>query len=741
MAIHKTVSLGRCVGMLLLLLFLSDIAQAQWSGRWLAVGRLQSHYLGGGSEPESMAGIDGTGTYTWPGHLIGTYWGHWRGLWVSAKNWRSPDGQQFPVRIEHIGPRFNGVGEVFQDVIKLVYKFEAPEIIVDGLRTFDKPAIPDEIDATLKADAMVYNKTRNAMGVEMKRKVYQFSNEFHQDYHIIEYVFTNTGNVDEDEEVELPNQTLQDVYFTFFYRNKANAPAGAWDNSGGGAAWGGFTMNDALVPGFQEYEQSFAQRHAAQFSWLGHVPLQKVFNTIGNPMWFELQSWIAHIGGDTTGRLGAAAMFGTLTIHADQSAANRVHDPAQPRMMTYLESDDEDLTSRNDHNDLSVMQLERNWLEDGNRVANDPANARYNATNPTHAYLIQSDGRFDLQTADPSIGKPGGWGYVQSFGPYTLGPNDSIRIVVAEGIAGLSDKLSFALGKWYKNMVRTAGRSAADTALFSWNPTTDSPCSAAGESGCISLTKNQWVMTARDSLFQLFGRILQVWQNNLEIPQPPKPPRRFSVTSGTDQITLEWETYSGEPDPPGGWEIWRAQNFYFGIPLPDSSVVYQRIAQLPGNARSFVDENVTRGVNYYYYIQAVGEEVNDPTLGRQVRLKSNRYWTQTYQPAVLRRPPGRSLDEVRVVPNPYNLEADRGVRFPDVQDKIAFYGLPARATIRIYTELGELVKIIEHTDGSGDEFWDLTTSSRQVVASGIYFAVITDSDTGAQTTRTIVIIR
>lgn len=234
---------------------------------------------------------------------------------------------------------------------------------------------------------------------------------------------------------------------------------------------------------------------------------------------------------------------------------------------------------------------------------------------------------------------------------------------------------------------------------------------------------------------------MQVWQNNLEIPQPPKPLRRFSVTSGTDRITLEWETYSGEPDPPGSWEIWRAQNFYFGIPLPDSSVVYQRIAQLPGNARSFVDENVARGVNYYYYIQAVGEEVNDPTLGRQVRLKSNRYWTQTYQPAVLRRPPGRSLDEVRVVPNSYNLEADRGVRFPDVQDKIAFYGLPARATIRIYTELGELVKIIEHTDGSGDEFWDLTTSSRQVVDSGIYFAVITDSDTGAQTTRTIVIIR
>jgi len=176
MAKYRIVQVGQCIGALLLLLVLSNVAQAQWSGRWLAIGRLQSHYLGGGSEPESMAGIDGAGTYTWPGHHIGAYWGHWRGLWVSAKNWRSPDGQTFPVRIEHI--------------------FEAPEVIVDGLRTFDKPAIPDEIDPALKADAMVYNKTRNAMGIEMERKVYQFSNELHQDYHIIEYVFTNTGNVD-----------------------------------------------------------------------------------------------------------------------------------------------------------------------------------------------------------------------------------------------------------------------------------------------------------------------------------------------------------------------------------------------------------------------------------------------------------------------------------------------------------------------------------------------------------------
>ena len=44
-------------------------------------------------------------------------------------------------------------------------------------------------------------------------------------------------------------------------------------------------------------------------------------------------------------------------------------------------------------------------------------------------------------------------------------------------------------------------------------------------------------------------------------------------------------------------------------------------------------------------------------------------------------------------------------------------------------------------DGSGDEYWDQTTSSRQVVASGLYIAHITDNDSGETAERKFVIIR
>jgi hypothetical protein len=51
-----------------------------------------------------------------------------------------------------------------------------------------------------------------------------------------------------------------------------------------------------------------------------------------------------------------------------------------------------------------------------------------------------------------------------------------------------------------------------------------------------------------------------------------------------------------------------------------------------------------------------------------------------------------------------------------------FLNIPGHCTIKIYTERGNLIKTIEHTDGSGDATWESVTSSRQVVVSGVYIA-------------------
>ena len=53
-----------------------------------------------------------------------------------------------------------------------------------------------------------------------------------------------------------------------------------------------------------------------------------------------------------------------------------------------------------------------------------------------------------------------------------------------------------------------------------------------------------------------------------------------------------------------------------------------------------------------------------------------------------------------------------------------FMNVPPQCKINIYTERGDLIQTILHTDGSGDETWDSVTSTRQLIASGIYLATI-----------------
>jgi hypothetical protein len=150
-------------------------------------------------------------------------------------------------------------------------------------------------------------------------------------------------------------------------------------------------------------------------------------------------------------------------------------------------------------------------------------------------------------------------------------------------------------------------------------------------------------------------------------------------------------------------------------------------------------------VDYYYYISAYGPPQAGGPGTPAGSLESSRYYTQTYDPARLKRPAGTELSKIRIVPNPFVISGTTpsgtspGVRYPG--DRIGFLNIPGNCTIRIYTELGELINTIEHNDGSGDEFWYSVTSSNQIVVSGIYIAVITDNDTGKNQIEKFAVIR
>ncbi len=682
---------------------------AQYSIKWLNVGSFQSSYSEGLVNREEEPW--GNAPLMWPSMDFHAGNSRAQAFWMGATNFTDENGTTFPHKIAHIGPRSGGDVQFFAVEQSITSKFD-PEITVDGAKSFEKYVFVNTMDPSMKPDRIMTVSNNSRIGITTVATMNAFSQEYHDDYHIIEYSFTNTGNVDGDEDIEL-SADLEGVIFFFIHRYMVH-DASSWIR-GGGAPWGKFTMNDAVGDGHEDYDVDFR----AQYAWAGLNPDNTSFSSIGGPMMFP--HW-ASAGWDTTGRLAAGQMVGRVTIQSPDTYGSG-DTGSQPSTMGVMGSDDPNLTT--DEYNTTLMQIQYdNYMS--------PAKVGGGRIYPHHADDIEPDGNFDTPTNAPNIYDgvydEGGWSVIEGHGPYNIPFGGTVNIVVADGVNGLSMKAKYDIGKLYK----ATGATPDESAMLEYNGT--------------SMTKNQWALTAKDSLFKTFERALANHAAGYSIPQPPYPPESFAVTSGTDKITLSWVASSSGPSRTG-WHVYRAKgtyNFpYVGEALADhGGLGHELIAELSGSATSYEDATAARGESYYYFIQAVGDAAdnNGGALTPAGALKSNQHWTQTYLPASLKRAPGANLEAVRVVPNPYHVGATTDVRFSD-RDKLAFLDVPGSCTIKIYTQLGELVETITHTDGSGDEYWDQTTSSRQVVASGLYIAHITDDATGDTAERKFVIIR
>lgn len=681
-------------------------AQAQFAKKWLSAGSYHNWYSAVGSEAESQGFVgnqqDGA---RWPGIYQYTDTQAWKGLWIGATN-VTDAGVTYPFRVVHAGPRVTGENEFFPVQFEMVSKYPPTDVIVDGFLSESlAPMANDRVDPSIPANRMIINRVNTLLGLTMERRILQFEQQYHDNYHIIEYTLTNTGNTDADAEIEKPDQTLTDVIFFLQWRwSVARESRYVIGNATG---WGINTMVDTWGDGDQENLPSPGEPVRAQYAWHGFFPNRDVsYNNIGGPILPEAVPTTYISATDTLGRLAGYQFVGAATLHADTSPTDPTDDPSQPSTMTWIGSDDT-FQSQNSAFNPTKMENEYAIMSSGYRT-------------PSHAYAVEPSGLSGWvdPTADPALGTPGGFSAAQGFGPYTLAPGESIRIVMAEAVSGLSRAAANEIGRQYKLS------DADDEALIEYEV----------DGQVHSMTKNEWVLTGRDSLYQTFLRADANYESGYGIPPSPAPPSVLNVNSGGDRINLSWE-YPAEEPLPDGFEIYRAANAF------DST--YTLIASVGPSETEYDDTTPIRGIDYYYYVLAVNEGNTDGTglTPTGVPLRSSRYATQTYVPANLKRPPVSDMSQIRIVPNPFNLGSSPSVRWPDQTDKLGFLNIPGEARIEIYTELGELVDTIEHTDGSGDEFWDHTTSARQLVASGIYFVVITDLANGNRVIKKLVIIR
>jgi len=699
--------ISRCIslGAFIIILLTASDTHAQFVNKWLSAGSLHNWYSEIGSECEvcGFVGRQQDGL-RWPGIYRFRDSQAAKALWIGATNVTDDLGTNYPYRVVHIGPRVSGGGEFFPLRFDLISRLPPTSVLVDGAISEPEAAmVTDFDDPSIDSDVMIVNETNSLLGISMERRILQFTQQYHDNYHILEYTFTNTGNTDDDPEIELPNQTLEGVYFFFQWR--LSVAKETRYVIGNGTSWGLNAMLDTRGDGVKVDPPD--ENFRAQFVWHGNFPPFNAYDNIGGPILPEALPAVNIAPTDTTGRLGASQFVGVVTLHADTSPSDSNDDLSQPTTTSWIGSDDP-YTSQNDAFNPSKMEVEYEVMSAGHKE-------------PRHADVVEPSGLagFLDPVGDPSLGTPGGFSNANGYGPYTMAPGESIRIVIAEAAAGLSRDANSAIGRAYKE-------SGA-------NDSTPITLTVGGQSH--TMTKNEWVFTSRDSLFQTFRRAIANYQSGYGIPRAPAPPSVFEVDGGGDRILLTWAPHATEPLPES-WEVYRAQGQF------DST--YTLVHTAGSGDTSFDDTTPIRGIDYYYYLVAVGSGSQNNGAGLTPSgqsLRSSRYATQTYTPTRLKRPAGSTLSEVRIVPNPFNIGSSPTVRFPDQTDKLAFFNIPGRCTIAIYTDLGELVDEIEHTDGSGDEFWDHTTSSRQIIASGLYIAVITDLDTGERIIKKFVIIR
>jgi hypothetical protein len=684
-----------------MMFLISSIAAAQVSNNynWMTVGSLQNLISNYGSEIElgrTGKNADQSDGCRWPAIYRTQDMQAAKGIWIGTTNYTEPKGT-FLYKVVHVGPRSTAgsfPGESFPLVFRMISKYTPTTVTVDGVQTYGTLIQNDAVDPTLKWDRMIDNVVSTPIGLTIHRKVIGFSQPYHDNYIIYDYVFTNTGIID-DKQTKRPDVTLTGVYI--YFQNRFGINRDVQPVIGDPIAYGKNTVNDCrgdtANPGPAKYFPTNTDNNdlRVSFAWHGFYPsFSGGYDNIGGPIF---KPATGHLAGDTVGRLGAYQFVGWATLHADKSTHDTTDDLRQPSTTSYESSDGPLVGSGSiDQFNQSAMTGQYQMMSRGHVI-------------PRHADLLTPT------TGDPALGTSGGQTMAMGYGPYTIAPSESLHIIVAEVASGISREASIAIGRAFK---------ANTGAPITFNGTTK--------------TKNDWVFTGKDSLFKSVRRALANYASGWNIPQPPPPPTVLNVSSQANKIHLEW---TAPADPKiAGWQVWRALAQY------DST--YYKIWDGPPTATSYDDTLAGFDNAYYYYLVAVGNAADNNGVGNTPAgaLTSSRYYTQTYAPAYRRLGAPLTLDhtKVRIVPNPYNLGAVSSLLWPGQQDKIVFKNIPAVCTLRIYTELGELIQTIQHTDGTGSQDYNLTTSSKQIIVSGIYIAVI-DTPQGDRGIYKFVVIR
>jgi len=706
--------------------------------------------------------------FEWPGGLLKS-----AGLFFGARNWTDTAGYTWDARITGHAARKRAdhtyqfaVPDEDGYYIRRYMRYHPPQIIVDGMNLEAPfPMFGDEVNRDYierwggTADVMIESNVRMNMGLDVKQRVLAWSQPDHDDYIIWDWTFVNTGNVDLDPEIELPGQTLEDVYITRVIEAMINGTG----NNKVMPTWAGTTVD-------HDTRLSYPQSHdSLRINYV--TPLRA--KGAGDDSYGKKPG--AHSLLDGARFAGTAVLFAPKSCDVPQahpiSDIAASNDPAQPSMHSSLITEPSwivwdfpgldslnyreayeymvkgafgiDSGSSYFYDDVYYMDTVYNVYQttaSGAETHYEQPLDRWGERDPDRGYAYASDIsylRFDVQTHF-------------SIGPYQMEFGDTLRFVYAYVGGSISRKTSYLLGEAWKDLAAASYGWLAemDSAqmveeLKKRDPIFNVYYDIGGlipQPTLNDIAKDLMVATGRDSLFNNGMNAQRNFNLKYNIPASPAPPTVFEVKSGSDMIELLWDYAYGAPSNPelAGFKIYRAGGSH--VFDKEGAIIrgdWQLIDSVGAGARRYEDtEGITAGFDYFYALTAIGVQ----------GIESGMFLTMTTLPARLTSPPGPSLDSVRVVPNPLNINSTAGGRYGDDENKINFVKLPGPCVITILTESGNLVATLDHDTESGIASWYtnlnyLVTDSDQRPVSGIYIAHIQEKATGESVTRKFVIVR
>ena len=247
---------------------------------------------------------------------------------------------------------------------------------------------------------------------------------------------------------------------------------------------------------------------------------------------------------------------------------------------------------------------------------------------------------------------------------------------------------------------------------------------------------------------------------NIDLDELVAPPAEFSLQEVISEgsVNISWDEAPEAHNKFNGYRIIRCNS-----KQPNGTFIWDELVRFEegtenwpppsniGGSSSYIYEDTTAmlyGFDYYYCVQTISNGV--PGYGTMYSTEGlYKSLTPTSVPSV-------TLDDIKVVPNPYIGSASWNNRIPSSgtspwEHQLMFINLPDNAIINIYTLDGDYVAQVKESDArvsgpnetlpdkrEGTAIWDLVTRNNQDAAPGVYLYTVS-SDIGKKVGKFVII--